>query len=1761
MRFVQRFFVQCCLLFLCFFLCAEESKSQMLSNPLSWGEEGVRSFELWSGYSSKEAFLEKELGAAYTSIEEMVLAELKKDYGCTTKEEYMKELFGYETKSEFVKNDGDPNEWDEMEKEWDNLYKDMYEFCAYEYNEALLEWECLEYEYKEYIKKISTAKGHFAISAMDLYDVDGDKTLEWLSDNSYINIFKVNLGKQTAYQYANYNQRIYTGTWINLNNDGRIDFHGSDASIITVPDGYKELTSLTTGEENDYSHHVIFDYDNDGYPDLLNRDTRRSIYTVSDNGEFRESTVNIQTPEERAGTIEYKRNGGIISQSASVALSYNNIVSSTTPFGNLPYSYISSYNCDVNGDGIEDYIDCTNGIYIQGLGDGSGIYNDLGGSVQSFDLDGDGSMDLIGWDEESQSIFAHFIQKDGTLESKKLFSGAIGELFACRDFDRDGDVDLLLTFEYCAKLQYTNDVGGSFLVLVENMGNRKFRSHEYFYPNYLHFFYTIDFDSDGNYELLAVEDKKDDRGIIEDVHPVCYFEIEKMKINDTPIYINTDAPLTTNKNVSANIMVADFDNNGIMTLLTLDSAQWVATSLSTVANEKPKKPQSPFITFDSSTEELKINWLSTTDKESSPVDLTYALRIGTSSGACDVLYVHAHEDGTRKNMRGGNQGHSLFRVLNTQTWAVGKYYISVQAVDPNNRGSEFSDEIVFEKKMPTATFSISYPSAFGIGDTCIVTLHPNVNMSNTLSWDLDDATVINKSPDGRSMKLSFTQPGEKRISLSVTADGGLLSKTIVEKLSVQPLKTSQLFSSGYSQFALDMDEDGYMEFYDNNHSFNTYSADGSFSVINKLYNKNSYVQKIGAAAHTFDVNNDGMCDIFTRYNIFDGYGFFTIVNEGDKNMSVNTDMVKLKQTEPVFCDFNNDGWMDYIYSDIIGNEIYGLIEKNMGAYKSFENVGRAPSGGQYKDYTNDGLIDILVRTYDKTSKVYDFIVYENQGDFTFLPTDTILTSPYSGEIIEDFDNNGKPDVLYTVLNNSVNTYYIYWNDGTVQFLEEITDVDAENLFDFNNDGFIDVQVQQGKLNNEWGALMFNSDRSYQIVDFIGDGVKITTSNPYLTPTCEVALNRYKLYNVNTPPTAPTHIAAGRTSKGVTITWEHGKDNETPQMRLRYNLSVKRKEQNGEGAYLISPCNSAKDGVHVPSGKPLVDGNCFFIPTASIPAGEYEVQVQTIDLQMQESEFSDVFNLLVTESIDIEAPAATAVGQSTNITINSNIDVAINWDGGTVVSQEGNKYKVEWSSDGYKTITVGNSTQTICVHPEPILEWDLPDRVLLGSKIRVNVGEKAGNKKIYIGEKRNNLLAVAECEYADTEQLNDSIIQFTFNKEGRFYLRHTLTTSFGNFVSKWSTVDVKEEYATPEITSVTAVDGHYRVMWNVPSGFSRVYEVIGINIYKETTNINEYNLLEQITVEGDKNFENGDYSFTDSTSDPNVQSARYRLSYILANGESAKGTPHQGIHVMINRGVGKSWNLAWTKYEGYEVQTYRILRGKSAESLELVGEVSGNMNSYCDNNPEDGVLFYAVEVVISEVSEQKTRATAADVTSRSNVVSTDVAGTVAFVESIIINGGTIVAEENEYLDLLACVYPYYATYQGVNWVVINGEELAAIDRNGRLTATGRGNGEVTVRAYALDGSNVYAETVVVVEGFIETAIEETVLEQGVNVRFYQDDNQLSVSAPQGTYIAIYNLAGSVVLHDVIRDSVWQYHLTEKGVFILRIGEKAYKIICR
>ena len=124
-------------------------------------------------------------------------------------------------------------------------------------------------------------------------------------------------------------------------------------------------------------------------------------------------------------------------------------------------------------------------------------------------------------------------------------------------------------------------------------------------------------------------------------------------------------------------------------------------------------------------------------------------------------------------------------------------------------------------------------------------------------------------------------------------------------------------------------------------------------------------------------------------------------------------------------------------------------------------------------------------------------------------------------------------------------------------------------------------------------------------------------------------------------------------------------------------------------------------------------------------------------------------------------------------------------------------------------------------------------------------------------------------------------------------------------------------------------------------------------------------------------------WVDESSNPSTRAYRYKMTAVDGNGgESPMSNYHKTMHLTINRGIGTSWNLIWSHYEGFTFGTYRIFRGTSPSNMEMIEEIPSYQNSYTDYNAgtEEG-LYYQVEIV-------RNIGTRLSLSSRSNIVTNE-----------------------------------------------------------------------------------------------------------------------------------------------------------------------------
>lgn len=1520
------------------------------------------------------------------------------------------------------------------------------------------------------------------------YDINGDGILDFVSDGVYV-------WTSNGYNGFKFGEKsnIY-GNVVNVGGDNGILWYSNYVRHI---DTGNFSAAVLDGDEDD-SRHVYYpaDVNNDGRYDLMRlsggdevADPKRFV-SLSPDGKALTVKYDVMPLSEYLNSPIQAATGDI--QSALASMSGMGIY---TPPVYEKSKGVKFESHDINNDGLPDIVDYVHGKIYYNIGENRYATTDFGGQMIVRDLNGDGIEDFIIADDASKTITSHIQIPEGGITEKTLLSGyyIAGDIYAA-DFNADGLVDVLIPI----KTDTGYNSACTFVLILENKGNGTFKRHECPLTEKCTVFDMRDLDNDGVYELWLTPQSSSTT--------VQQFPISNFKLAATPTSYEASNGISISFSEKGPAIFPDVTDPS-RNMLYIDRR---GISFDPSANTVPKAPARPDIFYEPSTGMLKVSWQPTTDKETPAADLTYSLRVGTAPDLDDIVTADALPDGRRRNLTGGNMGYGLQRKFDTKSWPDGKIYISVQAVDGANGGSPFSEYAVLEKREPCSGFLLSYEKPFAVNDVCTATLSIMPKEGYTYQWDFAGARIISADESTQTYKIAFDTGGEKTVSLTVTADG-YSSPTFSQTIDVHPgnIKQHELMLNGFNsdpEWAADIDEDGEYELYRS--KFLESSKPGEYTPIQRLFNNHSSIGSFSTGVHT-DINGDGHVDIYNPY----GTG---AINMEEKDMEIVTDLFKLRDSDyESFMDLDNDGKLDFVYR-LHPSEIY----LNNGDYKTFSEY--APfTGNEYnwaaiwQDFNGDGLIDFATTSYDANNKL-TLNIYENQGNYTFekrtLATDI---SDFYLIAIRDFDHNGTLDFYGTrTIARDTYSFSIIWDNGEggeTPIAGKMGDIDSFLLVtdhrnicythDFDNNGYIDfyadapkdVQTERGI----WGYIAYQlPGHKFEIKKYDHDANDYSfylqyasTYNYELFPANDghrhLTSSEVTIDTPNTRPEAPKNLRHSQTSRSIVLEWDPSADKETPAAGMRYNISIKHKGMEGEGAYLFSPCNGGKNGVPVPTHKPLLNSSRLTIPYASIPAGTYEVKVQGVDLMHEASDFSEIYEMTVDEECNFDLPTSGVVGYPVKVSVYASIATEPEWDGGEVKSNYSGRYTIVWHTPGRKSVTIGDKTAYIQINPAPDATFTLPALCHRGDRVKFAApNADKGKWEIRLNGKPYDWEPLSDTEdsrFATLEITDDDNAVLTFKVTNRYDVRHTLTEGIATEEHTEITEVVWNNAPTISLVDIDDTTGKHRISWQAPSASDT--DIIGLNLYKETSVAGKYVLLEQMAPSVT--------SYIDLTSSPDAKASRYLMTYELTYGESDRSAAHTPIHVMINRGLGDSWNLIWTRYEGVTVDSYRILRGNSPESLAMINEVSGNITSFCDVNPPAGPLFYAVEIInpASAAAPQKgaSRAAAVGSYSRSNVVVATGDASVNLVERIevfSVNGeNTIDYSQTPTLDLQARVYPYNATLTSPNWIVVSGDDIATVDARGRVTATGRGNGQATVRACAIDGSGASGEFTVTVKGVV------------------------------------------------------------------------------
>lgn len=1530
-------------------------------------------------------------------------------------------------------------------------------------------------------------KNKFSMSSV--YDVDNDGTMELVgyryrgNGSGYIGNFITMRGREELRRDS-----------VELDSSGRMDVGIDDVdgdlryytyyseSIGNNSPVYRDNICIYTpriGEPADVSPHapLYVDVDNDGLKDLVmafpSQETR--VLTRQPDGSYQDHLQYLTAnPEEMIA--------GKADSSTPWDVAVLSEVQDMLRGGMFVYDTAKPLQCidkavDANGDGILDLIDTQAGGILYSYDDNKYYKQTSTEIVYPYDINGDGQADYVTYDGET--LYYQLSTSTGRSEKTEFYKNKKIDQVLFRDFDHDGDIDILVFF---CTAQYKGD---SYFVFLRNNGDGTFRRKE---QNYKSVMYTImacrDYDADGCYELLVRE------------HAGEVWDNKLMQVN-------SDFTITEQESLgNYTIVIGDFSNNGFTEFYSgnaqmgnsfdnPESGDRYGHLLSqTIQNTAPKKMLQPVAMLQPEIQRLKISWQRGEDAETSACDLTYELRIGTAPGLGDVMRAESLTDGRRRTIREGNQGTSLQTLFNAAALKPGKYYISVQAIDQGGLGGPFSEELVY-------THELQAPKIYVSGSKIVTTDTLTVYVKNVLpgaeyQWAVSDGEMLGQA--GGSAQYVFHESGDHEISLSMIVDG------IAYKASRVKVYVDAIKDVDYARKTplFDFNQDGWIESYMYNGVYgNTYykgneRGEEEQLLLSTFADINTGMQSV------IDYNHDGYPDFFnsgcSKGNVFLNYG------EQDYDFDYKTIDMTLPDYNSTWklgvlnIDLNNDGWPDANDKNMMSttdgvNWTERLYNWDDGNFVGFYDINRDgfPDLVYYREnpqYGEDGKrlstgLKFYVRHKDNTAELN----YGDEKELFCIP-DSIPTYDIQYHIA-DFDNDGCYDLafysykyvdIYHESDHALTIIKGKKDECSSDIALRLYDVYGLSIpVDIDNDGYLDFPYIN---RNTHGHCMLKMKPGFGY-EWLSSSVEGSEMIPMGSNGDYWLGDRVIKTNIlNQSPSAPAAVTVKQTQDGMLISWADAQDDHTPAMQMRYNVSVKRKGRTGADSFVISPMNGLKDEAAIVPGYQYKKSTQMLVPSTVLTAGEtYEVQVQAIDLWGAHSPMTKPVELTMTNDGYIMAEDRVAVDVETLVALHAtkadSYSIDLGEDGEMVEEQGEGRYIVKWHTPGIKEFSITAGTTKIASVMNVVerldVSFDMPELVLAGVPLSVKVSDEMARQVGNVGFRCSG----AYVNYVPGSQT--AILMFP--SVGTYELTSYFDDDVrGNMLTK--TIEVTNTMPEAKIRRVTVdAANHYVVSWNEWPSYIEKVVVMRESIHGYVVAVD--------TVAASS------LKWVDASSNALVAANRYCIKLLTTSGYAGEiSLPHNPMHVMMNTSSIGGYNLVWNAYEGLDVGTYNIWRGIDDTEMELIDYVSGHQLSYTDLDIPAGaslvryiVSFTPVEEYFKSRSSNMRRA-GEDVQDQvcSNIISTANSFGVIPAQQIAI---VAMADEMKLtfdqpsVQLYSIVLPTFTTISGVSWSIVDGEDLATIDHRGLLTAYGE-SGSVTVRATTLDGTNLTAELTIPIE---------------------------------------------------------------------------------
>lgn len=269
----------------------------------------------------------------------------------------------------------------------------------------------------------------------------------------------------------------------------------------------------------------------------------------------------------------------------------------------------------------------------------------------------------------------------------------------------------------------------------------------------------------------------------------------------------------------------------------------------------------------------------------------------------------------------------------------------------------------------------------------------------------------------------------------------------------------------------------------------------------------------------FDYNNDGVDDVVT----FDGYDLsITYMWPGPQFYKGNSlikdypeiDNKKIFGSKLIGADFDNNGYKDiFVMSGmdpagtdclncdpILPNNIMFNINGKSFKVKElseWKGIWRSASVG---DIDKDGDIDLLIFTTHQGKGLYNkLLINDGSGNFIVRKSDIDYIEWVDAAEMFDINNDGFLDLVINDIISTGNRFRILWGNGDNFYQTNSTTINVPNnmwvldidAFDFDKDNNLELIISMNYPSGEWNLNMFKSidNKTYiNITNEISDNV-------------------------------------------------------------------------------------------------------------------------------------------------------------------------------------------------------------------------------------------------------------------------------------------------------------------------------------------------------------------------------------------------------------------------------------------------------------------------------------------------------------------------------------------------------------------------------------------------------------------------------------------------------------------------------------------------